>query len=365
MVLAMLLVSDTVCRNQPWANVWLLVAGVAYPHVSQLLFGRFEGRRRGYAIFVVDGLFSGAVIAAVGLASVPSAVLAAINLFNWMIIGGPALVALGVTAALAGIALSDAPAIATANVCVTSDVVAEIVLITYFFVIARFIHRDIAELRQQHAEFQAESDAAVNARKLADRTLLSILPNSAGRVLAETGELPPATLDSATVLLVEFGWLPSKPPSVSDLADCFKICDTIMNRHGVECIKTFGRRYLAMSREVTGPDDAIAAVRELSSYLCDHRSMQTGDETQRIVKAFLHCGDVTAGLVQPARQNYDLLGDAIEFVHALAELPPGEPMATIVASAAAYRRLRDTAGFVATTDKPDTIIYLSHLTPMP
>lgn len=367
MALVMLAVNDAVCRNQPGEHLWLLVSGVAYPHLGHLLLGRFEARRRrGYAVLIIDGLFSGAVIAAIGLVSAPSAVLAAINLFNWMVVGGPTLAIVGITAALAGIALSGVTAISPlTSACLASDALAGLVLLGYFLVVARFIHIHINALRQQHSRFQAESDATTRARKLADRALIAVLPGSAAEVLVEKGELPMETLDGATVLLIEFARARSESPSIADLADYFRICDAVISRHGFECIKTFGRRYLAMSRAKTGPDDAVAAAREVCNFLIDHQALAGSPTAQRSLRAFVHCGTVSTGLVQPSRLNFDVLGEPLEALDTLAALVSDQPMGIAVASAAAHRRMQNAAGFVATPAGPHSTMYLSPLSLSP
>jgi class 3 adenylate cyclase len=347
LALAMLALSDTLCRSQPGHHLWLLLLGATYPHLAHLLLGRFRGVRRGQAILIADGFFAGSVIGAIGLLSAPSVVLAAISLFNWTILGGATLVAMGMIAALAGIASTGTQVltpIATGE-CATLDALAAFVLLGYFFVIARFMFRYIGELRQQQAELQAAADTADGARAIADRTLLGVLPASAADILAERGDLPPCAVSNATLLLVEFAWPRGESPAVTELAECFRICDAILKRHGFEGIKTFGRRFLAMSRAETGPDDAIKAARELNDYLLDHAALVTLPAAQRSIRAFLHCGAVTAGLVQPERLNYDLLGETVEALLSLANLAAAHPVATVIASSAVRRRLHDATGF--------------------
>lgn len=349
MALAMLALGDTVCRGQPGAHLWLLLAVAAYPHVAHLLLGRFGGRRE-QAILVIDGLIAGAIVGAIGLLSAPGAVLAAIILFNWAIMGGPLLMAMGMLAALVGFAITGTGAQTTATVapgdCTALDALAACVLLAYFFVIARFMFRYIGELRQHQAELQAAADVAESARANADRALLGVLPASAAGILAEQGDLPPGTVGNATLLLLEFAWSRGESPTVTELAECFQLCDTILNRHGFEGIKTFGRRYLAMSRTATGPDDAIRAARELNDYLLDHSALVSLPAAQRSVRAFLHCGSVTAGLVQPERLNFDLLGETVEALLSLANMAAAQPLSTVIASSAARRRLPDATGFV-------------------
>lgn len=370
MVMVVLAVSDVVCRNQPGDHLWLFAVGAIYPHVGHLLLGRFEGRhRRGYAVLIVDGLFAGAVMAAIGLASAASTVLAAINLFNWMVIGGPILTALGVMAALAGIALSGTPFISIAtSPCVASDVLAGIVLIGYLLVVARFIYQHIDGLRKQQLEFQAQSDATNRARKLADRALIAVLPTSVAEVLSDTGGMPSESIHDVTILLLDFARIRGDSPSIADLADCFRTCDAIIARHGFECIKTFGRRYLAISRAKTGPDDAVTAATEVRNFLFDHKAMTSLPQTSQSIRAFVHCGTVTAGLVQPSRLNFDLLGEPMDTIDAMIAHTQVESTDSIVASPVAKRRMQKSKGFVAPAAEvltSSTYIYRFPQTPLP
>jgi class 3 adenylate cyclase len=367
MVLVVLMVEDAVCDNQTGAHFWLLVAGALYPHAGHVLLGRFEGRRGGgYTMMVLDGLFSGAVIAAIGPATAPSAVLAAINLFNWMAVGGPFLVGLGMTASLAGFALSEVDLVSqSTSTCSASSTLAGIVLVGYFFVVGRFIHFHIGKLRHQHLQFQTESDAAARAQMAADRALAAVLPPSAAEVLIKKGDVAPDTYDGATILLIEFAWKRTESPSVAALADSFEICDSVIGRHGFECIKTFGRGYLAMSRAPTGPDDAIAAAREVNSYLLDHGGLPGSPFSQRAVRAVIHCGTVTAGLVQPSRLNFELLGEPMEALNALAAFARDQPPGNAVVSESAQRRMQASSGHVAVASERDAAAYLVALAPPP
>lgn len=367
MVLVVLVLNDAACYNRPGAHLWLILAGAVYPHLGNVVFARFEGRRRGgYPMMVCDGLFCGAVMAAIGLASAPSAALAAINLFNWMAVGGPALVALGVTAALLGMMLSGAPTIWPSTLtCVTSDTLAGIVLIGYFVALGRFIHHHIGKLRQQHTQLQTSADEAARARVAADRALAAVLPASAAEHLIEKGEVPTETLDDATILLIEFSWEGAEPLSVAGLADSFEICDSVISRHGFECIKTFGRRYLAVSRARSGPDDSIAIAREVNNYLLDHGSLRSSPFRQRAVRAFIHCGTISAGLVQPSRLNFEILGEAMEAMNALTAFASEQPMGNVIVSAQAHRRMQGSSDFVAVAAERGADVFLFPLAPSP
>lgn len=346
--LVMLAVGDAVCNAGPVGHNWIFLAGAIYPHLDHLLLGRLDPRhRRSHVIFLVDGLFVGAVIAALNLAVVPTAVLATINLFNWMIIGGPALIALGLTAMLVGVAIAGPGAagmLSGSAVCAPMDLLASAVLIGYFLVVGRVIYLLVGELRLQQAGYQSDSDAALHARTLAERTLLAVLPPSAAQELREKGEVAPARHDDATVLFVEFDWGGHSSPSIGEMTDTFHVCDMILARHGFESIKTFGGRVLAMSRSESGPNDAVAAAREIGNHFADHRTLAGARDTRRSVRVVMHCGPITTGLVQPSRLNLELLGETIDSLAALAAA--ADPSAAVIASVAAQRRLRDAAGFV-------------------
>lgn len=364
MALAMLALSDMVCRGESGTHLWLLLVGVAYPHIAHLLLGRFGGRRA-QAILVADGFFAGSIIGAIGVFSVPSAVLAAISLFNWTIMGGTSLVAMGVLAALIGAAItgSNVPAPVAAGDCTTLDALAALVLLGYFFLIARFMFSYIGELRQQQAELQAAADVAEGARAIADRALLAALPASAAEMFSEKGGLPPMAINNATLLLIEFTWPRGESPTLTELAECFQTGDFILTRHGFEGIKTFGRHYLAMSRGINGPDDAVKALRELNDYLRDHQAVVDLPTARRSVRAILHCGAVTAGLVQADRLNFDVLGEAAEALLSLASMASVQLMGTVIASPAARRRLQDGSGFRTNSSDSGTELYVLSLVP--
>lgn len=348
MALIILAVSDAICNTAPGNHMWLLLAGAAYPHLGHLMLGRFDvRRRRGHLIFIVDGLFFGAVVAALQLAPIPSIVLATINLFNWMIVGGATLIALGSTSMIAGLALVKAPDISLlsshATSCTAPDWLAGAVLVGYFLIVARVIHQLVDEMRQQQGELQTAADTASNAQYLAEGALLAVLPPSIADIMSEKGEVPTLTFDAATLLLVELDWDRPPPPSVSELADAFLVCDTILRRHGFELVKTLGRRGIALSRIEEGPDAGIASSQEIINYFNDHHALAGITERRRTVRLAMHHGPVTCGLIQPERMNLELTGETAEGLLSLAsiiqELPPG----AMVVSPAAQRKLHSNA----------------------
>jgi putative effector of murein hydrolase LrgA (UPF0299 family) len=343
MALVILAVSDALCHSGAGSHAWLLLSGAVYPHIGHLLLGRFDvRRRRGHLIFIVDGLFIGAVIGALQLAPIPSAILATINLFNWMVVGGATLVAFGSTALLASMALATPAGLglpeSMAATCSAPEWLAGAVLVGYFLIVGRVIHQLVDDLSQQQAELQAQADAAANARSVAERALLAILPPSVAQILAEKGEVPPVAIDNATLLLIELNW-GRTPPSIGDLADAFKVCDTILSRYGFELVKTYGNRAIVLGRLEDGPTVALAASREVVDYFADHRALLGTADTRRDIRIVMHHGPVMLGLVQPERLNAEVIGETVDALAALAAIIPHLPPGTLAISVAAQRKL--------------------------
>lgn len=352
MILALLAVSDSFCHGRPGQHLWLMLAGALYPHLGHLLLGRYDiSSRRGHILFLADGLFVGIVIGALGFAMVPSTVLAVICLFNWMIVGGPVLLALGITFMFAGTLTAEAgyPALlaGTGAACHAADWLASAILLGYFLIVARIIHQLVSALRLQQAEFQTRMDAAGAATSQAERALLSVLPASAARTLETKGALAPEAAQDATLLLVEFVPQAGVAFSLDDLKNFFQVCEMIMTRHGVELVKTFGPRVLALSRKESGPADVLDAFSEIDLFFTDHRHPLAPAGAQHLLRAAMHHGPVTIGLVQPERLNLDLLGKAVDELTELARLAEAQPDTRLIASAAAHAMLRGTVGFTA------------------
>jgi hypothetical protein len=351
MTLVLLAVNDVFCHTRPEHHIWILLIGVLYPHLGELLFGRFDiSRRRAHALFLIDGLFVGTVIGALEFAMVPSTVLAVICLFNWMIIGGPILIALGITFMFAGMMTAGVvyPVFmtGTSTACTSSDWLASAILVGYFLIVARIIHQLVGELRLQQMGFQARSDSAGMAKNLAERALLAVLPASAAQALAEKGQLTTEFVQGATLLLIKSDLNESHATSLDELKDTFHICEMILARHGIELVKTFGRRAIAVSRSESGSDDAIKATAEIDNFFADHHTLAGSANRRTSVCGFLHYGSVTIGLVQPERLNLDLLGGTVDELTELETLAVNHPATKLVVSPAAYRKLRNPADFV-------------------
>lgn len=349
MAIAMLLADDILCQTPALEHGWLLFGLAVYPHIGHLLFGRFDIRRlRGRTMFFVDGLFAGAVIAAFGISAPPAAIIGIIHLFNWMVVGGPALVLSGTLAMLAGffsMAANDSLVNPIAATCTAPDWLTSLMLLAYLLIVAGVIHRLVLELGQHQLELQAETDAALHAKAQAEGALLATLPPGTAHRFADSGFIAPEDIDDASLLLLRFEVGSSGTPALESMAEILHASDLILTRHGFELFKTFGRNALAISRAATGPGDGVAAAREIFTYVTDHASGNPPSPDGPGIRAALCCGTVRTGLVQKERLNLDLTGEAANVLESLATVLDADSGVRLVMCPAAGQRLPEGAGF--------------------
>jgi hypothetical protein len=363
--LALLAVNDAFCRGNPGDHLWLLMGGLLYPHIGHLLLGRLDiSRRRGHLLFVADGVFVGAIIGALGLALMPTMVLVVISLFNWMVVGGPILLALGITFLFAGALATgmnpDSIGFGTVASCHATHWLSSLIAIGYFLIVARIIHRLIGELQLQQVEFQARSDSAGSAQAMAEQALLAILPVSAAQKMADKGKLPAETIPNATLLLLDFSSGDTPSLALDDLKELLHAGSQILDRHGIELVKTFGSQALAFSRKDNGPEDAFLAFLETEQFLGDHRSLKASGRAQPMLRGKLHQGTITLGLVQPERLNLDLFGEAVSELLALPESSTNRRASALTVSPIAIRKLHNPAAFTSMpsgSSAPDSYTY--------
>lgn len=354
MTALLIAVNDASCHGQPGAHPFLMLAGFAYPHLGQVILGRRDpDLRHGHALFLLDGLYAGAVIGAIEFSWLPSLALFVICLFNWMTIGGARMTVLGLTLLFVGASLSGNMSMPSANgmaaSCNATLLLAACLFAGYFLIVARVIHTLIGSLQRQQAELQTRVDAANAARSLAERALLSAFPPSVAHQMEATGSHSPEILQTADLLLIEITGLDRPSADITPFRMTWQVCETILTRHGVELIKTCGNRGIALGRNDAGPKALVAAAKEILTYYSDHGapSMVENGRPQRIL---IHRGSVTLGLVQPQRLDLDLFGPGMEGLLALATQTAQRAPSGLIVSPVAFRHLLDGDGFVPLPD---------------
>ena len=176
--------------------------------------------------------------------------------------------------------------------------------------------RDLERLRL--LQLQAEKELVEREREKSERLLLNILPSAiAGRL--KGGEKSIANgHEIVSVMFADlcgFTALSRKTTPadlVSMLNGIFTAFDHIVEKHGVEKIKTIGDCYMLVGGIPLHRDDHAAAVADcalemLAALAALNR--ETGTELQ--MRVGIHTGPVVAGVIGKIKFTYDLWGDTV------------------------------------------------------
>ncbi len=201
-----------------------------------------------------------------------------------------------------------------------------------------FIFRNYRNQQKSNAIIQVE-------KQKSDDLLRNILPGEVADELKEKGEALARQYDAVTVLFTDFVDFTqisenlSPQQLVGELHDCFKAFDTIIERHGLEKIKTIGDAYMAVSG-LPVPDaqharKAALAALDILQYV--HRRKAAKPDSFQ-VRIGLHSGPIVAGIVGVKKFAYDIWGDT---VNTAARMETGSEPGKINISGATYALLQN------------------------
>ncbi|HKK89443.1 MAG TPA: adenylate/guanylate cyclase domain-containing protein [Saprospiraceae bacterium] len=152
------------------------------------------------------------------------------------------------------------------------------------------------------------------ARKRSDELLLNILPAEVANELKSTGITKPKRYDPVTVLFSDFKDFTktaaecSPEELVNQLHEIFSAFDDIVEKYGLEKIKTIGDAYLCVGG-LPNQDDAhavkiVECALEIMKYMASHPSRWE-------LRIGVHTGATVAGIVGKKKFAYDIWGDAV------------------------------------------------------
>jgi class 3 adenylate cyclase len=150
-------------------------------------------------------------------------------------------------------------------------------------------------------------------RARAEKLLLNVMPKPIADRLKKDADSIADHFDGVTVVfadIVGFTSLASRlSPTelVARLDDAFSRLDDIVNRHGLEKIKTIGDQYMAVAGAPTPRADHADAAARVALEICQV-ARELGDVTFRVGLA---SGPAVAGVIGKSRFSYDLWGDTV------------------------------------------------------
>jgi adenylate cyclase len=159
-------------------------------------------------------------------------------------------------------------------------------------------------------------------RNKSDSLLLNILPEQTAQELKEKGTTNARFYDEVTVMFTDFKGFTriaeqmSPQQLVDEINECFSAFDRIIEKHGIEKIKTIGDSYMAVGGlPVASKNHAIqvvSAALEIQSYMNDYLSLRKSSGQHAFeVRIGIHTGPVVAGIVGTRKFQYDIWGDTV------------------------------------------------------
>jgi class 3 adenylate cyclase len=154
-------------------------------------------------------------------------------------------------------------------------------------------------------------------KQRSDDLLLNILPSEVAEELKEKGEANARHFEHVSVLFTDFvnftGTAEQLSPQalVRELHECFSAFDTIIERNGLEKIKTVGDAYIAVGG-LPLPDERHAQ-RCVQAGLEILQFMEERKKKERVfeIRVGINSGSVVAGIVGVKKFAYDIWGDTV------------------------------------------------------
>lgn len=158
-------------------------------------------------------------------------------------------------------------------------------------------------------------------RNRSDNLLLNILPEETAQELKEKGKVKGKKYDAVTVLFTDFKGFTSyseklSPEELVETVDFyFSKFDAIIEKYGLEKIKTIGDAYMAVGGIHDDQDDhanrMVKAAFEIAACVDEAKKDASASELAFDIRIGINTGSVVAGVVGTKKFAYDIWGDTV------------------------------------------------------
>lgn len=205
------------------------------------------------------------------------------------------------------------------------------------------------EISNQKEEILLQRDDIERQKGEIERLILNILPAEVAQELGKTGIATPRYYENVSVLFTDFKEFTSIAEELSaqdlvaELNECFVAFDEIIERYGLEKIKTIGDAYMCASGIPTPSADhahnAVLAAIAIQEYIADsnRKRIQKGAVMWEL-RIGIHSGPVVAGVVGRKKFAYDIWGNTVNIAN---RLESSGAVGRVNISSATYNLIKD------------------------
>jgi class 3 adenylate cyclase len=211
------------------------------------------------------------------------------------------------------------------------------------------------KIKRDSTEALLEMNEIITVEKQrSDELLLNILPEDVAEELKSKGAADAREYEIVSILFSDFAEFTRKSELfsprelVAEIGACFEAFDGIMEKYGVEKIKTIGDSYMAAgglsghsANFIKNTVDAALAMQEFISLR--KNEMDTKDIPAFEMRLGIHAGPVVAGIVGVKKFQYDLWGDT---VNTASRIESNGEAGKVNISKAAYDAIKDEQGYI-------------------
>jgi len=202
-------------------------------------------------------------------------------------------------------------------------------------------------VRKSKAVLQVEKNRSENL-------LLNILPEEIAQELKIYGKAEARDFDLVSILFTDFKGFTeasakmSAADLVNEITHCFEAFDGIMEKYGIEKIKTIGDAYMAAGGLPVPTHDSVKntvlAALEMQSFIANRKAENDAANKPAFeMRVGIHTGPVVAGIVGVKKFQYDIWGDT---VNTAARMESSGEVGKVNISQATYELLKSDPQFV-------------------